>query len=631
MSANPNEDNEEGAAFDPHAVLLVMREKWWLVLLCMLFTIGLGIFYISVTPKTYLSEATVQVEQSPSKILDIQDVTQEDLKEQEVLKTIEARLTSVEDLSNIINRLKLTPKMLGMKPRTPPFTDENPHYTPEEIVAALSDQVTAKLTRGTRLIVVTAANQDKRLAQQICTNLIAEYIRSDMAERAGISGEANRFLLEQADMLKQRVSIAEQAAQDFKDAHPGVELDEAETSVDEKLRDFANHVTDAQQTRIRLEADNDQVQKILAKGNSPDQTIELLTVPSVAADPDVLQIQKSISDEQAIFASVKQRYLPKHPNYIQEESKIAGLKSSLQTAVLQAAKSLTTSVQAARQAEAKINGILDEQKKGRVVVDKLQIPYNALVREVNRNLDLYNSVLERLKETDLTTNMDESKIATISPASLPYTAYKPKRALILLGCFIFGGLLSVAACFAISMSDESVRTIDEAEEALGMKAVGAIPLGEKLTTIEEGIAILREPDGPIAESFRTLRAALGLLDEDGSNRVFLFTSGVPGEGKSYCSINYAISLAQLARKTLLRLDAFSADACLGRADLFQGKESQRFVDAHGRSVGFGRLLLSDRGAEPVRDARRQAFPDTFGVDCQHRFPPLDLRHLRRVR
>jgi capsular exopolysaccharide synthesis family protein len=101
------------------------------------------------------------------------------------------------------------------------------------------------------------------------------------------------------------------------------------------------------------------------------------------------------------------------------------------------------------------------------------------------------------------------------------------------------------------MADDTLRTIDAAEEALGMQAVGAIPMAEKLLPIEEGIAILQEPDGAVAEAFRTLRAALGLLDNESSHRICLFTSGVPGEGKSYCSINYAISLAQLGRRTLL--------------------------------------------------------------------------------
>ena len=79
-------------------------------------------------------------------------MTSEDLKEQEVLKTIEANLVGAELLINVIDRLKLTPEQLGLRPRP-----ELP-YTKEELAAKLYDQVGAKLTRGTRLISVTALN-----------------------------------------------------------------------------------------------------------------------------------------------------------------------------------------------------------------------------------------------------------------------------------------------------------------------------------------------------------------------------------------------------------------------------------------------------------------------------------------
>jgi succinoglycan biosynthesis transport protein ExoP len=550
-TSNSTDDFEPESGLDLSAIYHTCLEKWWLVLLCLAACLGLGFFYISHTPKTYRSEAEVEVEQNTAQVLAIQDVTSEDLKEQEVLKTIEARLVSVQDLADLIQREHLTPADLDMPPRKGPFTDQNPDYIPQELVAALADEVSAKLTRGTRLITVSAVNTKPKTAQLITTGLIAEYIRSDTAERAGISGEANRFLLEQADMLKQRVSIAEQAAQSFKDAHPGVALDDTKDFIDGKLRDLTNLFYTARQNRIRLESDSEQVQRILQHSSGSEQTDQLLTVQSVAADPGVLQIEKSISDEEAVFASMKQRYLPKHPTYIQEQSKLAGLKLSLQVAVFQAAKSLAPAVESARQDETKMQRVLADEEQQKANDDKLNIPYTALTREVDRNRDLYDSVEERLKETDLTTNMDDSKIQTVSPATLPYVPYKPKPVLVLLACTVVGLLLSFAACFALSMTDNSLRTVDEAEEALGLQAVGAIPVGDKLGFIEDGIAILEEPDGAIAESFRTLRAALGLLDDSGAHRVFLFTSGVPGEGKSYCSINYAISLAQLGRKTLL--------------------------------------------------------------------------------
>ncbi len=544
-SSRSNADSGEQAEFDLEAILHIIRERWWLILLCFAFTIGVGVFYICITPKTYRSETVIQVEQAPTQVLNIQDVTSEDLKEQEVLKTIEANLVGAELLINVIDRLQLTPEQLGLKPRP-----DKP-YTKEEMAADLFEQVSAKLTRGTRLITVAADSTDPKRAQQISSAIVEEYIRADMAQRTGVSGEANRFLLEQADVLKQRVAIAEQAAQAFKDAHPETPLDDTKGFSEEKLRDLTGKVNDSRSLRIRLESDNAQVNKILAQSQGSEQTDQLLTVQSVAADQQVQQLQKSVSDEEATFSAMKQRYLPKHPAYIQEQSKVAGLRASLQDAVLNSAKGLTTAVASARQAEEQISRVLEQQRKAKLEDDRLSIPYSALTREVDRNRDLYDNVEERLKETDLTTNMDDNKIETISAAPIPYEPAKPKKLLVMAVCVFGGGLLSVCSCFALSMTDQSLRTIDEAEERLGLQAVGAIPVGEKLGHVDDGLAIIKDPDGAVAEAFRTLRAALGLLDKGADHRTFLFTSGVPGEGKSFCSINYAISLAQLGRRTLL--------------------------------------------------------------------------------
>ena len=59
------------------------------------------------------------------------------------------------------------------------------------------------------------------------------------------------------------------------------------------------------------------------------------------------------------------------------------------------------------------------------------------------------------------------------------------------------------------------------------------------------------PSGPIAESFRNLRAALSLLGPEADRKVFMFTSALPNEGKSFTSVNYALALAQQGHRVLL--------------------------------------------------------------------------------
>src|SRR5207245_7840501 len=59
------------------------------------------------------------------------------------------------------------------------------------------------------------------------------------------------------------------------------------------------------------------------------------------------------------------------------------------------------------------------------------------------------------------------------------------------------------------------------------------------------------PEGPAAEAFRTLRAALSLLGPESERKISLFTSALPGEGKSFTSANYAVALAQQGYRVLL--------------------------------------------------------------------------------
>ena len=540
---------EEDESFDLGHLLRTLRRKWWLVPACLLFTMGLGVFYVTVTPKTYRSEEVVQVEQSETKLLNIEDLKAEDLKQDQILKTFEQNLLSGEVLGRVIDRLKLTPADLGLKPR-------DTEYLPQEMVEALNKQVSSKLERGTRLIDVSADSTDPKTAQVIATTIVSEYVQNDLAQRSGVSGEANRFLLIQADELKKRVETAEQAAQAYKDAHPGVPLDDSQSYTEEKLRDLTNRVNDARQARIHLQADYEQAQAIFAKFTGADQVNKLLALQSVANDPGVLEAQKSLAEQQAGLAALAQRYLPRHPVYIQEQSKTQEFRAALDRAVVKAAGGLGTAVATARDGETQIDEILKQAERAKLETDRLAIPYVSLTREVDRNRTLYDSIQERLKETEITANVDANNIRIVTPASLPYKPVKPKTLLVLVGSFMVGLMMSIGIAFAFTSADQTLQSIGQAESELQLPAVGAIPMGDRFGPPGSGFPILSKPHTPLAESFRTLRTALDLLDDEAvgqgtQRRSLLFTSAVPSEGKSFCSVNYAISVAQLGRKTLL--------------------------------------------------------------------------------
>jgi len=545
QSSKTNSPPDTSGEIDFQKLYYALLDRKWLVLGCMGGMILLGVLYIIITPKTYSATTVVQVEQAESKFVNIEDISKQDLEQAEVLKTIETNLTSSSLLLGVIDSLKLTPAQIGLKPK-----QDGTAFTDVEKVEALGDNVTAKLVRGTRLINITASNPSPVLAQQIADEVVKEYARINTAQRAGLSSEANKFLLEESDVLKNQVQIAEQQAQEFKDQHPGVALDNSIDFTDNKLLALNNKLNDSKEQLFKLESDAAQVRTILDNTADAGQVARLLTISSVSSDPAVLALQKSVADAQAALDQLAKRYRPKHPAYIQAEAQLAGLKASLAHTTIQAAEGLSAAAESARQTEAKFEADVKIMEKAKLENDKISIPYGALSREVDANRQLYDEVRMRLKETEITRDIGSNDIRVATPAMLPLQPSKPKKLLVLIASIMGGLMLGSSVSFVFSAVDTSFKSVDGAELALGLPVLAAVPQIQKMPEGKRFL-ITEEPAGAVAEAFRTLRTSLSIETGETERNTILFTSAVPSEGKSFCAMNYAISLAQLGQPTLL--------------------------------------------------------------------------------
>src|SRR5205807_4683192 len=116
--------------------------------------------------------------------------------------------------------------------------------------------------------------------------------------------------------------------------------------------------------------------------------------------------------------------------------------------------------------------------------------------------------------------------------------------------------------FSADTLNRSVRTVDQAEAIFSLPVLAAVP-ETKATDLKDAIKadhadgaityrlVEEAPGGPVAEAFRNLRASLSLLGPEAERKVFLFTSALPSEGKSFTSVNYALALAQQGYRVLL--------------------------------------------------------------------------------
>ena len=609
MSNPDSQTTESEASFeiDFHELYYLLREKAWLIITSVLLAGLLGGAYLMTAKKLFSARIVVQVEQSERKVVNIEQVNREDMGDRDALKTLEAALASRTLAWRVIQTLKLTTNQLGLddRPARP--------YSEKEIVDQFMAHVSVALIRGTRLIAIEAEMEDPKLPPLVCDAVVAEYVKSNMEQRVKMNNDANKFLVDQAEDLKQKLEKSEQALQEYKEKNQSVSLDQSQNIVVDDLKVLNSNLSTAKAERLKLESDFAQVQKLGKK--SPE---DLLKIGTIASDPGLLEQKKKVSEQEAEIAKLSQRYLPKHPKYIQAQSQMQEFKDGLGRTAMHVAQSLGNTLEAAVQTEKKLDEALREQEKKMLDLNKMSISYGVLAREVDTDRTLYNSVLGRLKETDVTKGLKQEQFRIVETPVVPEKAIKPKK-LSTLAASLFGGfVVSLGLVFGLNALDSSIKTVDRAEKLIGLSAVGAVPKGKSVSN-GDALVILQEPHSAVAEAFRTLRTSLSLLGKGVDRRSFLFTSAVPGEGKSFCSINYAVSLAQQGLRTLL-IDAdlrlptigkrlFGDEEHAGTSDFIAGHVSLEDAIRPGQVENLSVLTAGNRAPNPAELLAAGGFGD----------------------
>jgi capsular exopolysaccharide synthesis family protein len=132
---------------------------------------------------------------------------------------------------------------------------------------------------------------------------------------------------------------------------------------------------------------------------------------------------------------------------------------------------------------------------------------------------------------------------------VPVQPSRPRRNLLLAISVATGLFVGCGLALGARALDTSVTSVDAAEATLGLPVLATVPR-TRHHRMDHRPVVLRFPASANAEAFRSLRTALSLSADEGA-RCVLFTSALPGEGKTFCSINCAAAYAQQGMRTLL--------------------------------------------------------------------------------
>jgi polysaccharide biosynthesis transport protein len=532
----------QGLSFDFRRYLFLIQRRLWLLLL-MVGIITLGtLAWVLRQPKIYEARAVLEIEQAETKVFGskVEDLKAADLDTDDYMQTTAQDLTGNSLLLAVAQKLGL-----DKDPTLFPGVDKGVKYTEATMADTLRNIVHVAIRKSTRIIDIFADDTKPERARDIAEGVVQAYMRQNFEQQYKTTIMATQVLQERAGELKKNLEDAEQKLQAYKEQHNSVSLENNEDIITAKLKDLNSRAIEANSNRIRLESDIETLRKIPVT-----DTQRMLQVGSVAAINQVADTRASVERAEADLAALQKRYLPLHPKYIAAVTQIQHLKQSLQDSLRDAGKILETQYAAAKDSEDKVTALLKEQEQASLELSKLAIPYNTLKREVDSYKSMYDAINTRIRETTISQGVEKNPFRIVEDPFVPNAPIKPEVFKTVGIAFALSLAAALALIIIMDTLDESIRSIDDAESFLGLPALAVIPeASSKGAGAKDAFS---NSDSKQAEAFRTLRASLSLLgNDDSARRVFLITSAVPAEGKSFSALSLAHGFALNGYRTVL--------------------------------------------------------------------------------
>ena len=454
------------------------------------------------------------------------------------------------------------------------------------IIERYLKRLTVTPVRGTNLVKVGFATPDPELSAEIVNAHAEAYIRQGLDLHRAVNEEAQHFLEGKLGELKKRVEESEAALNAFGRANEIISLSDKENIVINRLDELNMDLTRAETDRISLEA-----QEQLIQQRSYD------SLPAVIDNDMIQKLKEQLVRLEGQYARLAGEYKPGFRALDQVGDQVAETRRTMQSEIKKVVGGLESKYIAAVSKENKLRTAMEEQKAAALRQKDASVTYNILAREANTNRQLYDAVLQRMKETGVAAQVGTSNIFVIVKGAPPIRPSSPVRVQDISISAILALVGGIGLAFLLESLNNTFKNPNEVERHLGLSTLAVIPdfltangnsrspsgllrlvrgstrgvlasasngshppygaalqrLRDTEQSATKGTELITSPEtfSAVTESYRALRAALMLSRASAPPKVTLFTSALPSEGKTTTAANTAFLLSQMDHRVLL--------------------------------------------------------------------------------
>jgi succinoglycan biosynthesis transport protein ExoP len=419
-------------------------------------------------------------------------------------------------------------------------------------------RLTIEPPSNTELIKITVKSKTPDQAEEVVNALIRAYMAVE-ASNFLKGGDEKLAVLEDklrelSDKRQQQRQIVRQLSDEFGTAA----LTDRQNMMLQQVMTLQSEITKVQTQRMDLEAQIQMLEKT-SEGIIPLEKVIAMRNEFLSADPQLRTLSDNVAQLEQGTIVATQTMTAENPELQRRKSLLEAMKKRLTERQGEIAKNFDDMLksESARNRdyklkevradlerigayEQRLNSMLAKHNTETVDLGRKQLAIKDQQEQFALTEEMYDSVRRRIQELEMERKRPAQVSVAYNAASMLSKDQRKKFA----AANVFGaGMLGMLLALMLDRMDRRVHNPDEVTKRIGVRLLG--------TTINSGKierAMLHER---IADDFQTIRANLGLFNDEKIPHKLVITSANAREGKTTFSINLAMSMAKAGTRVLL--------------------------------------------------------------------------------
>lgn len=587
-------DGGGGPRVEPQELLHALRRRMGFIAACG-FLVGTAVAAGTLRQdKVYESVAKIVIDPALPNVLG-EDIAVDDLSEraraERVFNNTQYRtITSRAVIGAVADRLRL-----GSRPdfrETYGLGGGADEALEKELYNQLLRMVRVDPETGSRIVNLVVEDHDRERAAEIANALAAAYIDYTLEQRLTTTREASEWLDKRVAELARELEQAERKLHDFKKSNTlvSVSLEDRQNMTAASLAILNTKMVEARARLIELQAQRDVVRSVMADPGARPETL-----PAAATHPVIVELRTALVALGKTHAELSTRYGERHPKMLAIAEQIADSRAQLGRELDLIVQGLDRELEGLQATLTGLGEAMAQEKQDALALNNLGLDYSKLTRDFGTTRAIYESLLKRRTEADLSKELKSNFVHEFQSAEIGVQVRPslPKNSALGL---VLGLVLGVLVTTAGAVLDNTIHGQTDIERFLKLPFLGVLPRIESgggrgrspAHSRDRDLYIVENPQSAAAECARSVRTNLLFMGTDRPLKRLLLTSAGPAEGKTTTAVGLGVTMAQAGNRVLL-IDTDLRKPRLHRTFGVSGE------------VGITSLLIEEDGAAPASE------------------------------